>query len=489
MAENQFGTNIMDAKLIGRIPEIKKLDKLVKSPKSEFLAVCGRRRVGKTFLIRSYFSNQFDFYMTGLAKGNTQQQLTNFTGFLNSSFSQENEAPENWLQAFQLLIKALERTPTDKKRVLFFDEMPWIDTKKSDFMMGLEFFWNSWASAKDNILLVVCGSAASWMINNLIHNTGGLYNRVTERLKLEPFTLQETEAYFLAKNIVLDRYQIIQLYMVMGGVPYYLDQVEGGKSAMQNIEELCFKNDGKLRKEFNYIFASLFRNAHKHELILQTLFDKGGALTREELIKYSQFSSGGTISKVLSELEESGFITTFQKFDLPKSNYIYVISDFYTLFYFKFIQKAGRYEPNMWLNNIDNPAFRAWSGLAFEQICFAHVPQIKKALNIGGVSSTTYSRYTKGDGHTKGSQIDLIIDRRDQVINLFEIKYSINKITVTKDYDAVLRHKIQSFRDATETKKSVFLTLLTTHGLTENEYSRSSIQNELTMDDLFVLVE
>jgi hypothetical protein len=489
LAENQFGTNIMDAKLIGRIPEIKKLDKLVKSPKSEFLAVYGRRRVGKTFLIRSYFSNQFDFYMTGLAKGNTRQQLTNFTGFLNSSFSEENAVPENWLQAFQLLIKALERTPTDKKRVLFFDEMPWIDTKKSDFMMGLEFFWNSWASAKDNILLVVCGSAASWMINNLIHNTGGLYNRVTERLKLEPFTLQETEAYFSAKNIVLDRYQIIQLYMVMGGVPYYLDQVEGGKSAMQNIEELCFKNDGKLRKEFNYIFASLFRNAHKHELILQTLFDKGGALTREELIKYSQFSSGGTISKVLSELEESGFITTFQKFDLPKSNYIYVISDFYTLFYFKFIQKAGRYEPNMWLNNIDNPAFRAWSGLAFEQICFAHVPQIKKALNIGGVSSTTYSWYTKRDGHTKGSQIDLIIDRRDQVINLFEIKYSINKITVTKDYDAVLRHKIQSFRDATETKKSVFLTLLTTHGLTENEYSRSSIQNELTMDNLFVLVE
>jgi uncharacterized protein len=472
-------------KLIGRRQEIKKLDKMVASPKSEFLAVYGRRRVGKTFLIKAYFANQFDFFATGLAKGNTQQQLTNFTVFMNNYFSEEHDVPENWMLAFNLLIKELKRTKTDKKRVLFLDEMPWMDTKKSDFMMGLEFFWNAWASAEDNILLIVCGSAASWMINNLIHNTGGLYNRVTEHLQLEPFTLQETEAYFASKNIVIDRYQIIQLYMVMGGIPFYLDLVEGGKSAMQNIEDLCFRNDGKLRKEFNFIFTSLFRSGDKHEAVLKTLFDKGGALTRDELIKYSNFSSGGRISKVLSELEESGFITTFQKFGLQKSNLIYSISDFYTLFYFRFIEKAGKYQPNMWLNDIDNPAFRAWSGLAFEQICFAHVAQIKNALNIGAVSSTTYSWQTKGDADSKGSQIDLVIDRRDQVINLFEIKYSINKITITKEYDAVLRHKIQSFRDVTDTRKSVFLTLLTTHGLKENEYSRSNVQNELTMNDLF----
>lgn len=471
--------------IIGRQQEIKTLDKLVKSPKSEFLAVYGRRRVGKTFLIRTYFDNTFDFYTTGLAKGNTQQQLTNFTVFINNYFEKDHAVPANWLLAFNLLIRELERTKTDQKKVLFFDEMPWIDTKKSDFMMGLEFFWNAWASAKSDILLIVCGSAASWMLNNLIHNTGGLYNRVTERLRLEPFTLRETEAYFTAKNIVLDRYQIIQLYMVMGGIPYYLDQVESGKSAMQNIEDLCFRNDGKLRKEFSYIFASLFRNAHKHEMVLQTMFDKGGALTRDELIKYSPFSSGGSMTKILSELEESGFITTFQKFGFQKSNLVYSISDFYTHFYFRFIQNAGKYEPNMWLNDIDNPAFRAWSGLAFEQICFAHVAQIKQALNIGGVSSTTYSWQNRGDDTTKGSQIDLVIDRRDQVINLFEIKYSINTITITKDYDAVLRHKIQSFRDITGTKKSVFLTLLTTHGLKENEYSRSCIQNELTMNALF----
>jgi uncharacterized protein len=481
----EIGNNM--ATIIGREQEIKKLDQLVQSPKSEFLAVYGRRRVGKTFLVRNYFDNTFDFYTTGLAKGNTQQQLTNFTVFINNYFSKDHEVPSNWMLAFNLLIKELERTKTEKKRVLFFDEMPWIDTKKSDFMMGLEFFWNAWASVQNNILLIVCGSAASWMINNLIHNTGGLYNRVTERLRIEPFTLYETELFFGSKNIVLDRYQIIQLYMVMGGIPFYLDHVEHGKSAMQNIEHLCFKNDGKLRKEFSFIFASLFRNPHKHETVLQTIFDSGGALTREELLGASSFTSGGNISKVLGELEESGFITVFPKFGSQKTNMVYVISDFYTNFYLKFIRNAGQYEPNMWMNNLDNPAYRAWSGLAFEHVCFAHIAQIKMALGIAGVSSSTYSWYTKGDGETKGSQIDLVIDRRDQVINLFEIKYSIHPVTVTKAYDTVLRHKIQSFKEgAAVNTKSVFLTLLTTHGLTENEYSRSCIQNELTMHDLFL---
>lgn len=471
--------------LIGRKRELEKLKRLVQSPKPEFLAVYGRRRVGKTFLIRTCFDNQFDFYATGLARGSTRQQLANFTFFIHKHFGDQSIVPGNWLEAFNLLIGLLEKSRTGKKRVIFIDEMPWFDTRKSDFMIGLEFFWNSWASAQNDILLIVCGSAASWMINNLIRNTGGLYNRVTERMKLEPFTLKETEAYFADRNIVLDRYQIILLYMVMGGIPYYLEQVRPGRSAMQNIEELCFRDDGKLRTEFSYIFASLFKNADRHEAVLKTIFENGGALTREELIRLSGLNSGGHVTKVLNELEESGFLICHQRFGLKKAQAVYAISDFYTLFYFRFIKHAGQYEPNMWLSKVDSPDFRAWSGLAFERVCFAHVPQIKKGLGISGVNTSTYIWQSKGDGQSRGSQIDLIIDRRDQVINLFEIKFSINPYTVTKEYDAVLRHKIQSFREATGTKKSVFLTMLTTHGLTDNAYRHSAIQNELTMDVLF----
>lgn len=454
------------------------------SPKSEFLAVYGRRRVGKTFLIRSFFQNQFDFYLTGLAKGNTKQQLSNFAIFFQQYFHSEISPPANWLTAFHLLIKELEKKNDKQKLVIFIDEMPWLATAKSDFMMGLEFFWNGWASAKDNILLIVCGSAASWMINELIKNTGGLYNRVTERIKLEPFTLQESEAYFSHKNILLDRYQIALIYMVMGGIPFYLDQVEKGKSAMQNIEDLCFRDDGKLKTEFSYIFSSLFKHGDKHEVVLKTIFDKGGALTREEIIKYAGLSSGGGVSKVLAELEESGFISSFPKFGLKTAHTSYAITDFYTLFYFRFIQKEGKYQPNVWLNKLDNPAFRAWSGLAFEQLCFAHIPQIKRALQIEGVSSSVYSWISKGDTHKKGSQIDLVIDRRDNVINLFEIKFSLHPISIDKAYHKVLLDKIQSFKAVTQTKKAVFLTTLTTYGLLGNTYS-SYIQNELTLADLF----
>lgn len=480
--------NFKQMNVIGRKREIEKLERLTLSPKPEFLAVYGRRRVGKTFLVREYFGNQFDFYTTGLAKGNTLQQLTNFTIFLGNHFHEHFDVPANWLEAFNTLIKSLEKLKTDKKKVIFIDEMPWMDTKKSDFMMGLEFFWNSWASARPDVLLIVCGSAASWMINNLIKNTGGLYNRVTDRMKLEPFTLQEAEAYFLNKNIVLDRYQIIQLYMVMGGIPYYLEQVVPGKSAMQNIEDLCFRDDGKLRTEFGYIFSSLFKNADKHELVLRVIFEKGGNLSREDLIRHSDFSSGGNISRILGELEESGFIISTQNFGYKKAHALYCISDFYTLFYFRFLMGAAKFEPNVWLNNLDSPGFRAWSGLSFEQVCIAHIPQIKKALGIAGVTSTAYSWQSKGDKNKKGSQIDLVIDRRDQVVNLFEIKYSINQIAISKEYDAVLRHKIQSFKEQTGSKKSIFLTMLTTHGLSSNEYRTSVVQNELTMDALFEML-
>jgi uncharacterized protein len=346
----------------GRKREIEKLTRLEQSDKPEFLAIYGRRRVGKTYLVRTHFNNQFDFYVTGLAQGNTRQQLTNFTIFLNNSFGTEYKVPKNWLEAFNTLIICLERKKTDKKQVLFIDEMPWLDTARSDFMMGLEFFWNSWASAQPQILLIVCGSAASWMINNLIKNTGGLYNRVTERMKIEPFNLQETETFLTSRHIQLDRYQIIQLYMVTGGIPYYLEQIEPGKSAMQSIEDMCFREDGKLKTEFSFIFSSLFKNSERHELVLRTIFERGYALTRDELIKYGALQSGGSTTRVLNELEESGFIATLQHFGYKKANTTFYISDPYTLFYLKFMEHAGKYEPNIWLNKLDDPAFRSWSG-------------------------------------------------------------------------------------------------------------------------------
>jgi len=469
--------------IIGREKEIKQLDKVTSSRKSEFVALYGRRRVGKTFLVREYFKYQFDFQLTGLANATTKQQLTNFHVSLQRQTEVSfDKMPDNWFEAFQRLIDHLEAIEENRKKVVFLDELPWLDTRRSDFMMALEHFWNSWATSRKNILLIACGSAASWMINQLINNHGGLHNRVTERIQIYPFNLRETELMLKSRQNVLDRYQILQLYMVMGGIPYYLDAISPEKSAAQNIEEMCFRKGALLATEFKNLFASLFKNPDLYESIILALATKAKGMTRKELSKATGMKTGGSMTKRLNELEESGFISPYRLFNKPKS-ILYRLSDFYSLFYLKFIKDNTNYDEGIWINAIDNPSQRAWAGYAFEQICLAHVPQIKKALGINGIISHTSS--WQSSKSAKGAQIDLVIDRRDQVVNLCEVKYSINPYLITKAYSDNLRNKMGAFRNETKTRKAIFLTMITTYGLERNKHSTSLVQNEITMDAFF----
>lgn len=470
--------------IIGRKKELQKLELILQSKKSEFLAVYGRRRVGKTFLIREFFSYNFDFQISGLANADTAQQLFNFDSVLRkkSNLVYEGGSP-NWLVAFQRLEEHLENLPGTGKKVVFFDELPWFDTPASDFLMGLEHFWNSWATNRKDVLLIVCGSAASWMINDLINNSGGLHNRVTQKMKMEPFNLQETEEMLRSKNCALDRYQIIQLYMAMGGIPYYLDAVQPHLSATQNIQELFFDSAGLLKNEFFNLYRSLFRKYEIYEKVVEALSTKNEGMQRSDIIKTAGLSSGGTLTKVLTDLEESGFICSYPSLDNKQKNTIFRLSDYYTAFYFRFVID-GRYKgENAWVNLIDNPAHRSWQGLAFEQVCIDHVRQIKKTLGISGVQSsdTTW----RGGIEGRLAQIDLLIDRRDHVINLCECKFSLDVFTINKSYSEKLRSKVATFKAASKTKKSVFLTMITTYGIEKNQYANALVQNEVTMDDLF----
>lgn len=471
--------------IVGRKKELQQIQLIIESPKSEFLAVYGRRRVGKTFLIREFFEYQFDFQISGLANASTSQQLFNFHATLSRQSKKTYEqTPSNWLEAFQRLIDYLESIETNSKKFIFFDEMPWFDTKKSDFVMGLEHFWNSWASNRKDILLIACGSAAAWMINELINNTGGLHNRVTQKMKIEPFCLQETEELLERKNCVFDRYQIIQLYMALGGIPYYLDAIRPDLSATQNIQNLFFEQSSLLRNEFSNLYRSLFRKHKIYEKIVETLSTKTQGLQRGEIIKISKVASGGTLTKVLSDLEESGFISSYISLDGKAKNTIYRLSDFYTSFYFKFIKDNKYRGENVWINLLDNPLHRTWQGFTFEQICLSHTSQIKKALGISGIQSSDSA--WKGNWGEKAAQVDLLIDRRDQVINFCEAKFSLSSFNIDKDYAEKLREKVNIFKDSTRTKKSVFLTMITTYGVEKNKYSAALVQNEVVMDDLFI---
>jgi uncharacterized protein len=471
--------------IIGRKKEIQKLDSIIQSKKSEFLTLYGRRRVGKTFLIREYFDYTFDFQISGLANADTSQQLFNFDTVLQKQSNLVFEgASDNWLIAFQRLMDHLENSTNKGKKIIFFDELPWFDTNASDFMMGLEHFWNSWATNRKDILLIVCGSAASWMINALINNDGGLHNRVTQKMKIEPFNLKETEEMLLSQKCNFDRYQIVQLYMTMGGIPYYLAAIEPHLSAAQNIQQLFFDKSGLLKNEFFNLYRSLFRKHDVYEKVVEVLSTKTVGLQRNEIIKLSGKTSGGTLTKVLTDLEESGFICSYISFDNKIKNIIYRLSDFYTSFYFKFI-KDGKYQgENSWINLIDNPAQRAWQGFTFEQLCMDHAAQIKKALGISGIQTNNVA--WKGGTEEKSAQIDLLIDRRDQVINLCECKFSLDEFSIDKAYSERLRSKISIFKQTTQTRKAVFLTMITTYGVEKNQYANLLVQNEVLMDDLFV---
>jgi AAA+ ATPase superfamily predicted ATPase len=468
--------------LISRIKELRELRSIMEGKVSSFVAIYGRRRVGKTYLIREAFENKFDYYLTGIAGASMAQQLANFHLAYLKAFPNEegSDVPESWLDAFALLCAALDKKKG--RKIIFLDELPWLDSPRSGFIPALEHFWNSWASARKDIVLIVCGSAAAWMLHHLINSRGGLHNRVTHRIRLKPFTLAETEAFFKNRGAAFDRYNILLLYMVMGGIPFYLEAVRNNESAAQNIDRLCFSEDGLLRGEFNNLYSSLFLHADNHIMIIEALAKKGKGMTRQEIVAKTKLSDGGGLTRILRELEESHFIRHYPSFGVKEKKSLYQLTDHYSLFYLKWINGTSSLDTNTWINSLDSPAQRAWSGYAFEQVCLGHVQQIKNALGISGVQ--THTAAWKGSQGEKGAQVDLLIDRRDQVINLCEMKFSMSAFSIDKAYAASLRNKIQVFREETGTKKAIYLTMVTTYGLVNNSYA-SMVQNDLSMDVLF----
>ena len=361
--------------LIGRKNEVQRLRAHLQSRKSEFIVVYGRRRVGKTFLIRKAFENDFSFQLTGLANASMMQQLNQFHAALTKYKTDQAWEPtpaSDWVTAFQQLIDLLEDTPQGIKKNVFLDELPWLDTQNSKFLSALEHFWNSWASARDDIILIVCGSAASRMLNHLIRNQGGLYNRVTDRIKLDPFTLSETEEFLQMKNTVFDRYQIMLLYMAFGGIPFYLDLIKPGKSATQNINDLCFLKNAPFRLEYENLYASLFNKHERHLAVVEAIASKGKGLTRSEVIQLSKLPDGGGLTRILDELEESSFIRRYKSFGKKQKESLYQLIDNYSLFYLRFIKKVDADDEHFWINMLETPAFYSWAGYAFEMVCLRH---------------------------------------------------------------------------------------------------------------------
>lgn len=471
--------------MIGREKERKILLDAVQSDESQFIAVYGRRRVGKTYLIRETFEYNFSFQHTGLQNGDKSEQLKAFERSLKSAGMKNVPALSDWFDAFYILGQFLDSLP-DGKKVVFIDELPWLDTPKSKMVNALDHFWNAWATARKDIILVVCGSATSWIISKIVKNYGGLHNRLTRQIYLEPFTLHECELFANANHLGMSRRNILETFMVFGGIPYYWKFLQKGESYAQSIDRLFFSKNGELKNEYNALYASLFKNPQPYIEIVSVLGHKKAGMTRQEIITELKKNEGGKLSSVLEELEQCDFIRSFQSIGKQKKETVYQLIDNFTLFYFKFIDGQKTNEKNYWSKMMQKNVYAVWSGLAFERICFQHIEQIKKALGISGVISNVYSWTYKPDGDGEhGVQIDMLIDRDDNVINLCEIKFSKSEYEITSAYDREIHRKADIFTRKTRTSKGVTIIMITSYGLTKNQWS-NDISNEVVLDDLFV---
>ena len=476
--------------LIGRKREQKELSRLYGSDESEMVVVYGRRRVGKTYLINQFFAEiGFTFKVTGLYRSKQSRQLENFTLALNEYFDGEQIGqPKTWMEAFEKLKACLLKCKSANKKVLFFDELPWMDTKGSKFLEAFEWFWNSWGCAREDLLLIVCGSATNWIINKLFKHKGGLYNRAGTKMFIRQFTLSETEQYLKKKGIEYERYDIAQIYMMMGGIPYYLKQLEQCRTLSDNIDNCFFRTNGKLWDEFDNLYETLFSESEIYVRIVEALAGKMIGLTREEIISITRLPDNGMTSKALKDLVKCGFVRSYQYYGHKTKSQTFQLADFYTMFYFRFIKDNYGQDEHFWTHFLDNPQKNAWLGYSFEQLIKDHIEQVKNALGIGSVLTTQSSWFAEkrdiADENIAGAQIDLLIDRRDKAINVCEVKFYSGEFVIDKEYSMCLRNKIAAFKTVVKTRKALVPTMITTFGVKRNAYS-GNVQQEVVLDDLF----
>jgi len=471
--------------MIGRKREIQVLQEAYASENSEFVAVYGRRRVGKTFLINEMFGNRYAFQHAGVEKASMREQLGYFRDSLSRYGDSETRRLSDWREAFFRLSQLLEGSSVERK-VIFIDEAPWLDTPKSGFLSALEQFWNGWACLRKDIVLVICGSATAWVVNEVLRNRGGLHNRVTRPLAVDPFTLGECEEYARWKNLPFDRQSIVECYMALGGVAYYWSLLASNLSVAQNMDALFFAKNALLKNEFDRLFASLFRHERKYVEIVKILAARGSGQTRDEILRQMPSPCGGEISRYLQELEECGFVLRTNVFGMKKKGSVYRLLDCFVLFYLGFLLPLRSHDERFWEISCDKPVLSAWRGIAFERVCFVHREQIRAALGIAGVLTDFYSWRAKSDAESSvaDAQVDMVIDRGDRIVNLCEIKYAQKEYSVSGDEAMRLRRRVESFREGTGTRKGIVLTMVAPFGVKRDAHS-AAVQSVVTLDDLF----
>lgn len=478
------------AQIVGRKTEIEELQRIYQSDRPEFVALYGRRRVGKTFLVKELFKDKFSFIHTGLSPYDEERpvtmedQLEHFYHSLVEQGLPESSCPKDWLHAFYMLEELLKLKDDGTRQLIFIDELPWMDTTGSGLLTAVEAFWNGWADGRDTICLIVCGSAQSWIVKNLVNNEKGLYGRLTMEMKLSPFCLTEVEQYFQMRDIQMNRMDIATAYMVFGGIPYYLNYFRKGLSLAQNIDQILFAPNARLSKEFQRLFGSQFKNPTVYEHVVRFLQTRHCGYTREQIGEEISIPSGKRLSTILSVLEESDFITHYRPFDAAKKETLYRLTDPFCRFYLRFLDGKSNLPAHFWQDGLGGSTQSSWMGLAFEELCMLHTEKIKSALGISGIQSEQMPFTLRGDENHDGIQCDLLIIRKDNIVNLCEMKFTQDEFSIDKTYDRILRHRISLLQPLLKASQIIHLTMITSHGVKFNAYS-GVVQRQICLDDLF----
>lgn len=470
--------------IIGRETEIRQLDTIARSSRAEFVALYGRRRVGKTFLVNQVFRGQFAFKMTGVIEGSLNDQFTAFADAMDDFGYEMPQRPDDWMSAFIMLKKALKKVIDQKERcIIFIDELPAMDAGNSNVAGAIGYFWNEWASLHDNIVLIICGSATSWMITNVIDSKGGLHDRLTYEMPIHPFSLREVEQYVQEHHFIWNRQMILHAYMVFGGIPYYLSLLDKDESLAQNIDRLFFSRDTKMRREFRRLFNTLYKNPNKYIDIIKALSKSRKGMTRAQLASKLKCANNGHLGDRLEDLVYCDLIrkNIVREKEVKRKDAIYQLCDFFCLFYLTFIDRA-ELETSYWSHHINTPEINTWMGLAYERICMAHIESIKHALHVDGISTLNYSWRSKSS--SPAVQIDIIIERADKIVNVCEVKYSQEEYILDKEeYDNIFTRK-STFIKETGLRHTPWITIITTEGVAKGKYSEM-IQSQVRLDDLF----
>jgi AAA+ ATPase superfamily predicted ATPase len=472
--------------IFGRDRELSLFEQIEENSMSEFVAVYGRRRIGKTYLVHEYFKNhKFFFEFIGTKNSPAKIQIKNFYREIKRKWnSKVSEEPRDWSEALSLLVDLIEMQSvkkTDEKKIIFFDELPWLASKKSGFIEALEYLWNSFLSKRADVILVVCGSSANWMISQIVNNKGGLHNRLTRPpIAMMPFTLRETQRYLKTKAIDVNPQQIAEFYMVTGGVAYYLNQIQRGETSAQFINRTFFMIAGELRNEFERLFQSLFDHFEIHVKIVKCLAQHPFGLSQKDLIEYLGINSGGTFTKILTELEKSDFIRFTPQLGNKRKEGIYRLIDEYTLFYLTWIQPLARtfQDRIYWQKQVGKPRYNSWLGYAFENLCFKHSEELVSALGISGLTTQIYGY------RTPKVQIDLVIERSDKALNLCEMKYTGEPYEMSASEVEKLKTRKTGALANIKRNVQVFITLVTLFPAKKNKYYLSIIDNEINLVNL-----